>query len=364
MRARARAWAACCPRPVGPDAAGAPTFVDPTPEKNGSGDEVVLIPDGASPSSDVVRAQWNPDSALFEFLNTVPMTQSDADKGARPVATTLGADGNVYVVFQRESTIQRITNPAGANPTVDIVGQTASGERAGAIAAGKDSQDRNVLYIAEDTGLTSLRPNSATTLAQPAFPLLGVTPGSARWPTTPPARSSWSAPPTRLLTPGSDVVHRIDVTTANGAIERNYARGFSMIGGLSVHPDGFLLVLDDPALLDPAEPLGTGRMLHIGLPAAHIEGPLVGDKPVANPGFVNTGTPTFKVAAAEGTAQCRLQRVGDTSVRPSPDRLPRGRDVHTGRVAHRRLVRVRGPCRRRGDGRHWTGRDAPVRGRY
>ena len=145
----------------GPDAAGAPTFVDPTPEKNGSGDEVVLIPDGASPSSDVVRAQWNPDSALFEFLNTVPMTQSDADKGARPVATTLGADGNVYVVFQRESTIQRITNPAGANPTVDIVGQTASGERAGAIAAGKDSQDRNVLYIAEDTGLTSLRPDNA-----------------------------------------------------------------------------------------------------------------------------------------------------------------------------------------------------------
>ena len=35
-------------------------------------------------------------------------------------------------------------------------------------------------------------------------------------------------------------------------------------------PDGRLLVVDDPALLEPAEPLGTGRMFQVGLPAAHV----------------------------------------------------------------------------------------------
>ena len=45
---------------TGPDAAGQPVLVDPTPDWPGSGDEVALIPDGASPSSEVVRAQWNP----------------------------------------------------------------------------------------------------------------------------------------------------------------------------------------------------------------------------------------------------------------------------------------------------------------
>ena len=46
-----------------------------------------------------------------------------------------------------------------------------------------------------------------------------------------------------------------------------------MIGGLSVRPDGVVYVLDDPALLDPAEPLGTGRMFHVGLPGgAHRHG--------------------------------------------------------------------------------------------
>ena len=43
-----------------------------------------------------------------------------------------------------------------------------------------------------------------------------------------------------------------------------------MIGGLGLRPDGVVYVVDDPALLDPAEPMGTGRMFHIGLPAAHI----------------------------------------------------------------------------------------------
>jgi len=42
---------------TGPDAAGQPAFIDPSPEFESSGDEFVLIPDGASPSSDVVATR-------------------------------------------------------------------------------------------------------------------------------------------------------------------------------------------------------------------------------------------------------------------------------------------------------------------
>ena len=49
-------------------------------------------------------------------------------------------------------------------------------------------------------------------------------------------------------------------------------------------------MVDDPALLDPAEPLGTGRMFHVGLPAAHVAGPAV----------TNDRTPTFTVTG-DGT---------------------------------------------------------------
>ena len=253
----------------GPDAAGAPAFVDPTPDQNGSGDEVVLIPDGASPSSDVVRAQWNPDSGLFEFLDTVPMIQSVRTSASRPVATSLGADGNVYVVFQRESTVQRITGPAGAQPPVDVVGQTATVNAPGRSPPARMDPDAPPLYIAEDAGLGRLRPGNATTLASPAFRVHGVTTRHRRACLPPQPATCWSARP-RGCQPGQDVVQRIKVS--DGDIEAEYGRGYSMIGGLAVRPDGFVLVLDDPALLDAAEPMGMGRMFHIGLPAAHIAG--------------------------------------------------------------------------------------------
>ena len=82
---------------TGPDAAGQPVFVDPTPDQPGSGDEMALIPDGASPSSDVVRARWNPDTGLFEFEDIVV---HDRRPHPRRVAAALGPDGDVYVVFQ------------------------------------------------------------------------------------------------------------------------------------------------------------------------------------------------------------------------------------------------------------------------
>jgi hypothetical protein len=90
-------------------------------------------------------------------------------------------------------------------------------------------------------------------------------------------------------------------------VDLDWRTGYSMVGGLGLRPDGVLFVLDDPALLDPAEPLGTGRMFHIGLPAAHI---------VGAGAFVAVDQPVFTIATdaevrGEGAValqvQCRLR---------------------------------------------------------
>ncbi len=144
----------------GPDAAGAPTLYDPSPEYANSGDELALIPDGASPSSEVVRAKWNRDTGRFEYMDTISM---NGDRG-RPTATSLGPDGHVYVVFQRETTIQRIVNPDADLPRVETVGRTADLRGAAAVAAGRDAAGKDVVYVAETTGLRVLDPDPA---AQP-----------------------------------------------------------------------------------------------------------------------------------------------------------------------------------------------------
>ena len=74
---------------------------------------------------------------------------------------------------------------------------------------------------------------------------------------------------------GIDQIHRFSPRVPGGNPQLGYARGFSMVGGLGLRPDGVVYVVDDPALLDPAEPLGTGRMFQVGLPSAKItRGPL------------------------------------------------------------------------------------------
>ena len=57
-------------------------------------------------------------------------------------------------------------------------------------------------------------------------------------------------------------------------------------------------MVDDPALLEPAEPLGTGRLFQVGLPAAHVttDGPIVHHANVK---------PTFSLAG-DGALECRL----------------------------------------------------------
>jgi hypothetical protein len=280
----------------GPDAAGRPVFVDPSPEKPGNGDEMALIPDGASPSSDVVRARWNPENGLFEYVDIVPLI---GDR-VRPVAAAAGPDGAVYLVFQRSGTVQRIGNPAGDRPTVDVVGRVANGRRAEAIAVGRDAEGRPLVLIGEDTGITQLVPNAATPpLAEPSR--FDVDPGV--WTVSAMAydleRNVLYVGTANGTVEGADVVHRFDAVS--GEAELGWVKGYSMIGGLAVRPGGALYVLDDPALLDPAEPLGLGRMYHIGRPAAHIA--------ADSKAFVNDPRPAFDVSGEE-TVECRLRGEG------------------------------------------------------
>jgi hypothetical protein len=284
---------------TGPDAAGQPAFVDPSPESPDSGDELALIPDGASASSDVVRAQWNPDTGLFEFKDVVTMV---GDR-TRPVAASLGPDGNVYVVFQRPGEVQRISDPAGAAPAAEVVGRTSDGRGAAAVAAGFDELGALTIYVAESEGLTELKPGAAA-----------------------PTPSNFSVPGAvsalvydlerRLLyagtangvdasDAGTDAVHRFDTGLGGTLTESPHAEGLTMIGGFGLRPSGSLLVLDDPALLDPAEPIGTGRMFQVGLPVANI-----GAGPET---FTRATTPSFEVTG-DGTLECALRPAGQPAV--------------------------------------------------
>lgn len=291
---------------VGPDAAGQPALFDPTPVAPGSGDELALIPDGASPSSEVVRARWNPDSGLFEYVDTI----STIGDRTRPVGVSI-IGGAAYVVFQRSGDIQRISNLAGDTPVVRVVGFTANGRRASAVAAGRDSEGRISVYVAEDDGIRSVEPNAVTPqVARPAFALPGAAPAVSAL-IYDDARDHLYAGTGNGVTQadaGGDSVHRINTTDGS---REEYSTGYSMIGGFGLRPDGVLFVMDDPALLDPAEPLATGRMFHIGLPAAHIEkGPLTDDgTEAADRGHIADSTPTFQVRGEEAV-MCRLTGEG------------------------------------------------------
>ena len=315
---------------TGPDAAGQPTFVDPTPAHNGSGDEVVLIPDGASASSELVRVDWNPDTQLFEYRDTI----STIGARTRPVASSLGPDGSVYVVFQRSGTVQRIARPAAADPVVQVVGITADGRRANAVAAGLDDTDRTTVWIGEDAGIGVLRPNAvAPPTSQPSGFTLPAGAAVSALISDLGRDHLWvgTANGTTAADAGIDTVDRFTTSTPGGAPQRGYATGYSMIGGFGLRPDGVLYVADDPALLDPAEPIGTGRLFHVGLPAAHIlRGPLAADGTESpDRAFTNTRD-----------ADVHRRRRGRRGVQPARPRHHRG----VGRMPGRRALHARLPA--------------------
>ena len=308
--------------------AGQPSLVDPTPANIGNGDEVALIPDGARPSSDIVRAKWNPDSELFELMDIVTMIGdggNDPGVRSRPTATAAGPDGEVYVVFQDSGTVERIANAAGANPTVAIVGRPANGRRAETVAAGRDADGSTRVFIAEDGGLTSLEPrvNQPPTAAPVAFAANAGTISALKYDLDRDHLWVGTANGLTQADEGIDQIHRFSPRVPGGNPQLGYARGFSMVGGLGLRPDGVVYVVDDPALLDPAEPLGTGRMFQVGLPSAKItRGPL-NDLGVqaTNRAFTNDRTPTFEVEGdftrVDGTTgtpvlECKLSGQGIT----------------------------------------------------
>jgi hypothetical protein len=303
---------------TGPDAAGQPAFIDPSPEFRNSGDEFVLIPDGASPSSDVVRADWNPDTGLFEFRDIVTMNADATEDRPRPVAVSAAPDGNAYVVFQRSGTIQRIVDPESPNPTVELVAATSDGRGAAAVAAtygpgGPLSPPR--IVVAEATGLrevtgTATDPAAPRTTVDSSYDL----PGGA----TPPVVSALTyevldatagtgdlyagtadSLPAAEGDPNADRVLRWTGAGQPSVV----ASALSSVGGFGPRVHGGLIVLDDPALVLPGEPIGTGRMFSVGATWARISGgPEAATRQTA-PTFTLTGEGARECSIDGGSAQ-------------------------------------------------------------
>ena len=298
---------------TGPDAAGQPAFIDPSPEFESSGDEFVLIPDGAAPSSDVVRADWNPDTGLFEFRDIITMNADTGEDRPRPVAVSAAPDGNAYVVFQRSGTIQRIVDPESPTPTVDLVAGTSDGRGASAVAAtygpgGPLSPPR--IVVAETTGLrevvgTATDPAAPRTTVDSDFDLPAAQVVSALTyeildqaaGTGDLYAGTADSLPAAEGDPNADRILRWQ----RAGQPTEVANGLSTVGGFGPRFKGGLLVLDDPAIITPGEPVGTGRMFSVGATWARI---------TAGPtGATNDPTPTFTLTG-EGARQCSVDGGG------------------------------------------------------
>jgi hypothetical protein len=308
---------------AGPDAAQAASFLDPSPEFRGSGDEVVFIPDRAAPSAEVYRAHWNADSEKFELdldahpEDAIAMNADPArPERTRPFWSSIGPDNNVYVVFQASGTVQRIINAASDQPTAQLVGTTSDGERAASIAVGYDAANALTAYVAEAGGITQLRNLSAPVPTVTAASATGFTvPGG------PPAAIAYDrfnghhtlyagvANAAVLSDQGIDSVYSFDTSSAQAGAQL-VADGFTSVSGMSVRPDSTLFVMDEPAIVIPGEPMGVGHMFEIGRPAARIiSGPSNQPGRPADQSLTADPTPTFAFTG-EFTTQCSLVRVG------------------------------------------------------
>jgi hypothetical protein len=286
---------------TGPDAAQSAVAY----ENTDTGEQFAFIADGAAPSSDVVRAKWNAATHRYEFDGTVVMDADPArPQRSRPNSASLGPDGHVYVGFQSSGTIQRF-DPALAEPVAERVGRTSDGRGSTGVAAGFDEAGATTVYVVESVGLRELHPASSAPATTPSFDVGADTIGALAYDRTRRVLYAGTANGVTQADTGADRLHRF--ATDTGAAELGYATGFSMIGGLGVRGNGNVFVLDDEALLDPAEPIGTGLMYLVGLPVAHItSGPTnAGGGQAADRAFTNDTTPTFTVTGDEAL-KCSL----------------------------------------------------------
>jgi hypothetical protein len=306
----------------GPDAAGQPAFTDPTPELPGSGDELALVPDGASPSMAVWRAHWNPQTRLFEADPETDVISMNADTGEdrpRPTAVSIAPDGNAYVVFQRSSSIQRIVAPDSTTPRVELVGFTSDAVGTAAIAAGYGPLGPigpPTVYVGESGGvrqISGVRGDASTTTSESPFGASGLISTLAYQVTDPIggqgtlfAGTADAVEP--VVLPGPDRILRLQADAAPAVV----ATGFSTVGGMAIRPDdGALFVFDDPALVTAGEPLGRGRGFVIGEPFSQIlSGPSRPEgQPALDDEYTADATPTFTYSG-EFTRQCSLTPAG------------------------------------------------------
>jgi hypothetical protein len=97
---------------TGPDAASQPSFLDPSPEFPNSGDELAFIPDSSAPSSDVVRAQWNPDTQLFEFKDVLQVPGARL----RPTSSSIGPTASSTSSRSARATSSALRTPTWRTP--------------------------------------------------------------------------------------------------------------------------------------------------------------------------------------------------------------------------------------------------------
>lgn len=318
----------------GPDSPGQPAFYDPTPEFPGSGDELALVPDGASPSKEVYRARWNRITKLFEIdpeLDTILMdADPDPQAGARPrpSSVSIGPDGNAYVTFQRSATVQRISGLDAPAPRVELIGTTDDGRGAAGVAAGYGPfgpLGPVTVYLSEQTGV--LRqiagvPGSGTAQVTPYDAGAALISQLMYVPTDTIAgdgvlfAGTAEALPDVPATANVDRVLRLDPDGTSSVV----AGGFSTVGGFGLRPQNDppatpigaaerLVVYDDPAVTIAGEPLGLGRAWAIGGPYTQLLGgpSAPAAQPPLDAEYTADSTPTFTYGG-EGTLQCSLVR--------------------------------------------------------
>src|SRR5439155_5790548 len=76
--------------------------------------------------------------------------------------------------------------------------------------------------------------------------------------------------------------------------------------------DGNVFVADDPAILDPALPVGLGKLSLVGPPVGRIlSGPTdAAGRPAADTAVTNDPTPTFTVSGDGAPLECSLVPAG------------------------------------------------------
>jgi hypothetical protein len=296
----------------GPSVAGVPAVIDPTPGAPGSGDEVVFIPDSAVGSTAVIRARWNPSMKLFLYQDSLTIFDGDL----RPNATSAGPDGNIYLSFARARSIVKIVDPTASQPSIESIASAASSVL-GLAAANINSNGRVVVYVAETSGLTvfTAPPDSTRTDLVPAASYKVGKPTAVHYDRASRMLFTGTANGSSAADAGIDTVSKINLVT--GAVDPQWALGFSMISGLGMR-DGALLVMDDAGRLSAAAPIGQGNLylLSAAATATILSGPTSATGgPAPNPAYTNDQTPAFTVASEPaGPLECTISQSGLTPV--------------------------------------------------